>query len=77
MSSHTVRVLRRVVGQAGYRASKEEKARHAIPDNEAKRLLLSIRGVTGAVLTSALVYDESSEKIRAEVVRTIPLRSER
>ena len=69
----TVRVLRRIVGQADYRASQAAKAAQAVPESESKRRLLSIRGITGAVLTLSLVYDESCENISAEVLRTVPL----
>lgn len=67
----TVRILRRVIGQADYRASGAVKAEQAIPEADAKRRLLSIRGITGAVACLALVRDESCQELRSAIQKEL------
>ena len=56
----TIRILRRVRGQADYRASADVRAAAPIPDVDAKRRILTVLGRTSTVLMFSLVKDEAS-----------------
>ena len=55
-----IRILRRVRGQADYRASADVRAAAPIPDVDAKRRILTVLGRTSTVLMFLLVKDEVS-----------------
>ena len=60
----TVRMAMRIKGQGNYRESKEQRAQYLVPDSEAKRRILTIRGRTGGVLVMHPVLSEASENIK-------------
>ena len=63
----TLRVLRRVRGQADYRASAETRAMYPIGDSEALRRVLTVIGTDGALLAVGMVPDESQEAVVASL----------
>lgn len=69
----TIRILRRVPGQADYRSSAEIRSAAPIPDHEAKRRVLTVLGRTSAVLGMIVVGDESSTAIADALTKDICL----
>ncbi len=59
----TIRIMRRVKGQADYRASKEKRADAPIPAAKAWRRVLTVCGRTGAVVGLPLIQNEGSIEI--------------
>ena len=57
----TLRCARNIVGQGDYRASKPIRNAYAIPDGEALRRVLTVRGRTGAPLLMELILEENSD----------------
>ena len=56
----TVRVAMTLKGQANYRASKAKKASAVLPESQARRTVLTVRGRTGAVVGMWLVKSEKA-----------------
>ena len=59
----TIRILRRVKGQADYRCPQEVRDAAPVPDVDAKRRVLTLAGRTGAALGVFLTRDEAAEEI--------------
>ena len=64
----TIRIVRRMKGQADYRSSKATRNAAPVPDAQAKRRVLTVVGRTGAALGMHLVPDEGGPAI-AESLR--------
>jgi len=69
----TIRLLRRVRGQADYLDSAIARANVPIPDDASKRRILTLMGRAGATLGLPVVKDESSEAIAQALVDTWPI----
>jgi len=61
----TIRIVRRIKGQADYRCSAAVRNACPIPDDSAKRRVISITGRAGSVLGLHLVKDETGPVIAA------------
>ena len=59
----TIRVVRRVKGQADYRCSCASRNEAPVPDAEASRRVLTLVGRTGAPLAMTPVKDEASPEV--------------
>jgi hypothetical protein len=59
----TLRVVRKVKGQADYRASKRVRAEALFDDSVAKRRILTVRGLTSSVLAMQPIRSEKSVDI--------------
>ena len=59
----TVRIAMSLKGQANYRASRAKKEAAALPEEEAKRSVLTARGRTGAVLGMWLIRSEATNHV--------------
>lgn len=60
----TIRIMRRVRGQADYRATPDARADAAIQDGQAFRRVLTIMGRTSAPLGSYVIAEESADVVR-------------
>ncbi|CAK0883072.1 unnamed protein product, partial [Prorocentrum cordatum] len=63
----TIRILRRVKGQADYRSSQAVRDAAPVPDIDAKRRALTLAGGTGAALGVFLTRDEASDEIAGAI----------
>jgi hypothetical protein len=61
----TLRLAMRLIGQASYRAGKEERASAVIGDAEALRRIITVRGRTGAAVGIWLAQSEDADVIAA------------
>ena len=59
----TIRILRRVTGQADYRSSRHFRQLAPIPDAAASRRVLTVMGRTSALLATSLMPNESTTSI--------------
>ena len=57
----TLRCARNIVGQGDYKASKKIRNACRIPDGEALRRVLTVRGRIGAPLLMELILEENSD----------------
>ena len=59
----TVKIMQKIKGQSHFMEKREVRQSHPIPDEEAMRALLTVRGRSGAVLLLRPLRQESSELI--------------
>ena len=67
----TIRCAMRLKGQASYRCSADVRNEAAIPDAEAVRRVLTVRGRTGAVLSMQPVASENAENVREHLSKLL------
>ena len=68
----TIRIARRIKGQADYRLSKVVRENAVFGDDVALRRVLTVRGRTGAVAGLICVRDESGPVMRDALVSHLP-----
>ena len=68
----TIRILRRVKGQADYRSAQAVRDAAPVPDVDAKRRVLTLAGRTGAALGVFLTRGESSDEIAGAIAGRWP-----
>ena len=68
----TLRIVRRIKGQADYRSPKDVRDVAPIPDADAKRRVLTVLGRTSCVIGMDLVKDEASPEIAAALGSELP-----
>lgn len=70
----TIRILRRVRGQADYRASASVRNSAPIPDDEAKRRVLTVLGRSSSVIVSTTVKDEAAPNLAGALLASLSLK---
>ena len=68
----TIRIARRIKGQADYRHSKAVREAAVFGDDVALRRVLTVRGRTGAVVGLICVRDESGPVTRDALASNLP-----
>ena len=60
----TFKICFAILGQAKFNRHKRIRKKMAIKDEDAKYRILTVRGITSAVLATELVHDESGVEVR-------------